>query len=77
MIEGLFQPTHLILLIIFIVFGAGKLPKMGSALGRGIGEFRRAANAPMEPQAPKAERTVDQPRAETDQAIRSDAKDIS
>jgi sec-independent protein translocase protein TatA len=37
MIEGLFQPTHLILilLIVFIVFVAGKLPEVGGALGRG------------------------------------------
>jgi sec-independent protein translocase protein TatA len=42
MFEGLFQPLHLILIlaIIMIVFGAGKLPEMGGALGRGIKEFR-------------------------------------
>ena len=42
MIEGLFQPLHLILIlaIIMIVFGAGKLPEMGGAIGRGIKEFR-------------------------------------
>jgi len=42
MFEGLFQPIHLILIlaIIMIVFGAGKLPEMGGALGRGIKEFR-------------------------------------
>jgi sec-independent protein translocase protein TatA len=43
LIEGLFQPLHLIiiLVIIMIVFGAGKLPELGSGLGRGIKEFRR------------------------------------
>lgn len=30
-----------ILLIILIVFGAGKLPQIGSAVGRMIGEFRK------------------------------------
>ena len=42
MFEGLFQPTHLIiiLVIILIIFGPGKLPELGSALGRGIKEFR-------------------------------------
>ncbi len=42
MIEGLFQPIHLVLIlaVILIVFGAGKLPEMGGALGRGIREFR-------------------------------------
>lgn len=42
MIDGLFQPIHLVLIlaIIMIVFGAGKLPEMGGAIGRGIREFR-------------------------------------
>ena len=31
----------LILLIILIVFGVGKLPQIGSALGQGIRGFRR------------------------------------
>ncbi len=43
MVEGLFQPIHLVLIlaIILIVFGAGKLPEMGGAVGRGIREFRK------------------------------------
>jgi len=32
----------LILVIVLIVFGAGKLPQIGSAMGRGIREFRDA-----------------------------------
>ncbi len=32
----------LILAIVLIVFGAGKLPQVGSALGKGIREFRKA-----------------------------------
>jgi sec-independent protein translocase protein TatA len=31
----------LILVIILIVFGIGKLPQVGSALGQGIREFRK------------------------------------
>ena len=36
-------PTELviILFIILIIFGAGRLPEIGSALGKGIKEFRR------------------------------------
>lgn len=43
MFEGLLQPTHLIiiLVIILIVFGAGKLPEVGGGLGRSITEFRK------------------------------------
>ncbi len=33
----------LILVIILIVFGVGKLPQVGGAIGRGIHEFRKAA----------------------------------
>jgi sec-independent protein translocase protein TatA len=32
----------LILLIVLIVFGVGKLPQVGGAIGRGIREFRKA-----------------------------------
>lgn len=44
MFEGL-TPTHLILVlaIALIVFGPGKLPEVGAALGRTIREFRSAA----------------------------------
>jgi sec-independent protein translocase protein TatA len=32
----------LILVIVVVVFGAGKLPEIGGALGKGIKEFRNA-----------------------------------
>ncbi len=31
-----------LLLIVFVIFGAGKLPEVGGAIGRGIKEFRKA-----------------------------------
>ena len=31
-----------ILFIVLLLFGAGKLPEIGSALGKGIREFRRS-----------------------------------
>jgi len=34
----------IILVIALIVFGPGKLPEMGSALGKTIGEFKRATS---------------------------------
>lgn len=42
--EGLLQPTHLILIlvIVMIMFGAGKLPEVGAALGKGIAEFKQS-----------------------------------
>lgn len=44
MFEGILQPWHLIILlaIVLIVFGPGKLGDVGSALGRGIREFRKS-----------------------------------
>ena len=47
MFEGLLQPVHLILILILvlIVFGPGKLPEVGSALGKGIRELRRGLEA--------------------------------
>jgi sec-independent protein translocase protein TatA len=47
MIEGLFQPTHLILIlaIVLIVFGPGKMANLGADLGKGMRELRRALDA--------------------------------
>ena len=44
MFEGLFQPMHLIVLlgIVLIVFGPGKLPELGGSLGKGIKDFKKA-----------------------------------
>jgi len=39
----------LILLIVIIIFGVGKLPELGSALGQGIREFRRTTQGLDEP----------------------------
>lgn len=37
----------LILVIALVVFGPGKLPEVGKAIGKGIQEFRRASNEVM------------------------------
>jgi sec-independent protein translocase protein TatA len=44
MFEGLLQPMHLLLILIIAlaVFGPGKLPELGGALGKGIKEFKKA-----------------------------------
>jgi len=46
MFEGLVQPMHLllVLVIVLIVFGPGRLPELGKALGTAIRDFRRAMN---------------------------------
>lgn len=50
MFEGLFQPMHLILIliIVLIIFGPGKLPDVGKALGSAIREFRRTSSGDFE-----------------------------
>ncbi len=46
---GIGMPELLVILaIILIVFGAGKLPEIGSALGRGIKNFKKATREPNE-----------------------------
>ena len=37
-----FSELLIILVIILIIFGAGKLPELGDGLGRGIKNFRKA-----------------------------------
>lgn len=46
MFEGVLQPTHLILIliIVLVVFGPGKLPEVGGAIGKGLNEFKRSVN---------------------------------
>ena len=42
--EGLFQPMHLLLIlfIVLIIFGPGKLPELGEGLGKSIKAFKKA-----------------------------------
>jgi len=44
MFEGLFQPMHLliILVIALLVFGPKRLPELGKSLGEGIRSFKDA-----------------------------------
>jgi len=44
MFEGLFQPTHLLVIfgIALLVFGPKKLPELGKGIGEGIRGFKTA-----------------------------------
>jgi sec-independent protein translocase protein TatA len=59
--EGLFQPTHLllILLIALIVFGPRRLPELGRSLGTAIRDFKQSltAGGSQPPEAPRVEGT--------------------
>ncbi|HAR98678.1 MAG TPA: twin-arginine translocase TatA/TatE family subunit [Syntrophus sp. (in: bacteria)] len=46
---GIGMPELLIILvIILIIFGAGKLPEIGGAIGKGIKNFKKASREPEE-----------------------------
>ena len=47
MFEGLFQPTHLLVIfgIALLVFGPKKLPELGKGIGDGIRGFKSAIKA--------------------------------
>lgn len=47
MFEGLFRPMHLLLIlfIVLIIFGPGKLPEIGEGLGKSIKSFKKALSS--------------------------------
>jgi sec-independent protein translocase protein TatA len=57
--EGLFQPTHLLLIafIALIIFGPRRLPELGRSLGTAIRDFRQslAASGTQPPETPRVE----------------------
>ena len=56
MLEGLFQPTHLLIIfgIALLVFGPKKLPELGKGIGEGIRGFKSAMKAEEEKPASTA-----------------------
>lgn len=60
---GLGLPELLVILVIvLIIFGAGKLPELGENLGKGIRNFRKATNEPdaIDVTPPKPDSAADQ-----------------
>jgi sec-independent protein translocase protein TatA len=45
------QELVIVLVIIMIIFGAGKLPEIAKSLGQGVKEFRDEASAPVTPKS--------------------------
>jgi sec-independent protein translocase protein TatA len=60
------HPAYLVVLlaVVLIIFGPGKLPELGGAIGRGMREFQHSVNGitrpPAEPAEPE-ERPVEPP----------------
>lgn len=46
MFEGLFQPMHMIIIlgVVLIIWGPGKLPELGEGLGKSIKAFKKVMN---------------------------------
>lgn len=62
---GMITPTVAVVLLVIalIIFGPGKLPELGKALGRGIKEFKSATNE--EEKKPLDESgNIDKPKSE-------------
>jgi sec-independent protein translocase protein TatA len=49
----------IILVIIMIIFGVGKLPEIGSALGKGIQNFKKSVNDNNDSANPSAKKEED------------------
>jgi sec-independent protein translocase protein TatA len=61
--EGLFQPTHLIIVLVIalFIFGPKKLPELGQGLGKGIRSFKDSMR-----QATEEPEKVDRPATHAD-----------
>jgi len=55
----------IILVIILIIFGVGKLPEVGGALGKAIREFRSATKSPSEEEAGESESQEESEKSES------------
>ncbi len=66
MFEGLFQPTHLLVIVglALLLFGPKKLPELGKGIGEGIRGFKSAMNGRMQkfPTNPRISKGEREPR---------------
>jgi sec-independent protein translocase protein TatA len=60
------QELVIVLVIIMIIFGAGKLPEIAKSLGQGVKEFREEANAPVVPATTRTSATATETTLRTD-----------
>ena len=65
MFEGLFQPMHLLLILIvaLLIFGPKSLPAIGKGLGEAIRGFKKALNEE-EPNSPQVVRKEEERKKE-------------
>jgi sec-independent protein translocase protein TatA len=60
---GALEPWHLVLVlvIVLLLFGPGKLPQVGKAIGDSLHDFKKASSGEQSP--PAATQTTPQPQA--------------
>lgn len=61
----------LLLVIVLVIFGPGKLPDIGNAIGKGIREFRRASTDLEDSVRGESKRTADDDRPAAESSDRS------
>jgi sec-independent protein translocase protein TatA len=72
MFEGIFQPMHLIiiLIIVLIIFGPGKLPELGGSIGKAIKGFKKAMEEPEKKPDEGAEtKKIEEPVKKPDETV--------
>ena len=67
-------PTELIIIlfIILVIFGAGKLPEIGGALGKGIKNFKRATKEPDEIDITPSSKEIEEKNASNEETVKGE-----
>jgi sec-independent protein translocase protein TatA len=67
-------PTELIIIlfIILVLFGAGKLPEIGGALGKGIKNFKKATREPDEIDITPSSREIEEETSSSKKKSKAD-----
>lgn len=63
------QELVIVLVIIMLIFGAGKLPDAVKSLGAGVKEFKEEANAPVSANATETDSALDERGATRSTAV--------
>jgi sec-independent protein translocase protein TatA len=58
----------IILVIILIIFGAGKLPEIGSGIGRGIKNFKKATSGELDDEEAKGQSKLEEKTEEEEKS---------
>ena len=67
-------PTELIIIlfIVLVIFGAGKLPEIGGALGKGIKNFKKATKEPDEIDITPSSKEIEGKKASTEETAKGE-----